>query len=506
MLSNFVDAFDKVHPDLVDLLIRLDLLPTENIGFSEANLARIIFLAIELADPDEQALLVSRIIPEEEMAAERLRGPEVQDTSHRIVLDPEERKAAFLKDPSEPKPDSNGNDCIICTESAHIQAPCRCNYCLSCYREALRMGLRSQAEFPPKCCQPFDEEAVALARYPALVHLFRQMKEEADTPIPDRVYCHDHNCAAFIPPDRRGQCLLCTCITCINCCAEAHEGQPCAEGDAEEDVWAAMDANQSVNCPECGIMVQLFEACNHMTCLCGAQFCYICGERWKLCACPQYGGFDEMVPMKDRPGVKPPQFRHRRRRVEGPTSQQVGSGQLKLPQLRPNPGEERRTPINTASNIPRVIRPLSTTQVRREESFQRRRERRGHMEVMEAAMRAVDELRENTRALRPPRARFIGGHPAALNRPEPQGHDAQLRQAMTAASRRRRGPPRHDAPRPPLRPAAMNLPLQDPELDSVRRALTFAVGYHPPQFMTEIHGPPRPPHRHHHRHHQDHHP
>lgn len=28
--------------------------------------------------------------------------------------------------------------------------------------------------------------------------------------------------------------------------------------------------------------------CNHMTCHCRAQFCYVCGERWKTCACEQW--------------------------------------------------------------------------------------------------------------------------------------------------------------------------------------------------------------------------
>ncbi|XEU95234.1 hypothetical protein FSHL1_000518 [Fusarium sambucinum] len=373
-MSRHTDVFDKVHPDLVNLLIRLDLLPTEGHDrISEAYLARTIFLALELAGPEEQALLVSRIMPEDELAAQRLHSPEVQNTSHRVVLDREERKAAFLPDPSEPEPTSNGEDCIICTESAHVRAPCGCNYCLSCYREALRLGLRSQEEFPPKCCQPFDEAAVALARSPALVHLFRQMEEEHQMSIPDRVYCHDGSCAAFIPPDRKGRCLICHDKTCLDCGARRHRGQPCTEGDVEEDVWATMDANRTVNCPDCGRMIELSAACNHMKCPCLCEFCYLCGVGWKNCSCTMYRGFETMVPMRDRPGVKPPQFR-RRPRTEAPTSQNVGTGTLRIPQLRSDHGEEERRGNVLASR--RVIRPLALPQheeALREQELERER-------------------------------------------------------------------------------------------------------------------------------------
>lgn len=354
------DMIGLAHPDLIDLLFRFDLQPNKNLSqVSESDLARRILLAIELADVDEQVSLISRFIPEEELAAERLGTVVVQNTSHRIILDPAERMVALNEDPSGPEPKENGEDCIACAESAHGKAPCGCNYCVTCYRQIIRIGLRSQEEFPPKCCKPFDETAVALSGSPSLVHLFRQMKEEEELPIPDRVYCYQGNCAAFIPPDLKGQCPICPYKTCVDCGEKAHDGLPCAEGDALEDVWATMDANKSVNCPDCGRMIQLSEACNHMTCPCGAEFCFLCGVKSRRCGCPPYRNFDLMVPMKDRPGVKPPQFR-RPPRTDIPTGQDGGeTGPLKIPQLRPNPGEEKRTPRDSAYALGRVIRPLA---------------------------------------------------------------------------------------------------------------------------------------------------
>lgn len=35
-------------------------------------------------------------------------------------------------------------------------------------------------------------------------------------------------------------------------------------------------------------MVELERGCNHMTCHCTAQFCYVCGSKWKSCDCPWF--------------------------------------------------------------------------------------------------------------------------------------------------------------------------------------------------------------------------
>ncbi|KLP10092.1 uncharacterized protein LW94_11208 [Fusarium fujikuroi] len=174
-MSDVSDALDRVHPDFLDLLIRQELLPPDE-AFSEPYLARLISIALDLAEDDEQAFLVSRIITDEELAFERLRGPEVRNTNHRIVLDRTERRIAFREAAMDPVPEQgNGEMCVACMDDAHMRAPCgRHNYCYPCYRELIRLGLVSQEGFPPRCCEPINEEGVALARAPALVHLFRQ--------------------------------------------------------------------------------------------------------------------------------------------------------------------------------------------------------------------------------------------------------------------------------------------------------------------------------------------
>ncbi|VDK29685.1 unnamed protein product, partial [Anisakis simplex] len=33
-------------------------------------------------------------------------------------------------------------------------------------------------------------------------------------------------------------------------------------------------------CPFCGTFCERSDGCNHMTCVCGESFCYVCGEKW----------------------------------------------------------------------------------------------------------------------------------------------------------------------------------------------------------------------------------
>jgi hypothetical protein len=283
---------------------------------------------------------------------------------------------------------------------------------LTCYREAIRVGLRSQEEFPPRCCQSFDVQAIELARAPALVHLFRQMQEEADVPLHDRLYCHDGNCAAFIPPHRNGHCLFCDTHTCRDCGERGHPGQPCREGAAEEDVWATMDENRTVNCPGCGRMIELAEACNHMTCPCGQDFCFICGREWHAHDCPPYGGFHLMVSMRDRPGRKPPQFRRRPHRTEEAAADRADA-MLRIPQLRPMPGEEERVPLRIGGPQ-RVIRPLVLPPPQEPQEQRRRGEHHGRELHHGERNRDAYEHGRNRR-----RAERRAGGPAEPRRVEP---------------------------------------------------------------------------------------
>jgi len=81
----------------------------------------------------------------------------------------------------------------------------------------------------------------------------------------------------------------CTCghSWCFNCGESAH--LPCGCSLAEK--WLSLCRTDAENvtwiraftkrCPKCQSMIEKNEGCNHMTCRCGYEFCWLCKQDWK---------------------------------------------------------------------------------------------------------------------------------------------------------------------------------------------------------------------------------
>ncbi|KAL7963946.1 hypothetical protein V8C34DRAFT_300409 [Trichoderma compactum] len=305
---------------------------------------------------DEQAYIISRIMSDDEIAEEKLQRPQVQDLEHLIHLSGSEIRL-LLRGSPEPEYDGEEGEvedededcCVVCFSKSDVSLPCRCHYCGHCHRENIRVGLRSELDFPPGCCgMPFNEAIVRLAQRPALVHTYRQLSAEYNVHPGERLYCHDPSCASFIPPgviqpaardeDNAtpvGRCLSCHKATCAACGSRSHRGLPCREEEDDDALLDMMDNQGLVSCPECGIVIALRDGCNHMNCLCGAEFCYICGREWtEGCRCPEYNGFHLRVPVRQRPGRRPI-LRGGRAHLASDTD-----GIPRVPQLRYDPDDE----------------------------------------------------------------------------------------------------------------------------------------------------------------------
>ncbi|UKZ48762.1 hypothetical protein TrVGV298_002991 [Trichoderma virens] len=290
-------------------------------------------LAISMLPDDEQSYIVSRIMTDDEIAEERLQSPQVQDLRRPVRLSGDEIRLLLRGSPG-PEDDTEEGEvqdgCIVCFAQSDVSVPCGCHYCGRCLRENIRVGLRSEVDFPPGCCRPFDEATIRLAGRPALVHLFSQLSAEYAVPAGERLYCHDPGCSSFIQPraiqpaalDEDDATPVGTCL-------------PCREDEDEEALWDMMDDQGLVGCPECGVVIALKEGCNHMTCVCTAQFCYLCGLDWEQqCSCPQYNGFHLRVPVRQRPGRRPIRRGGRAHLAGG------AGGMTRIPQLRYDPDDE----------------------------------------------------------------------------------------------------------------------------------------------------------------------
>ncbi|KKO97516.1 hypothetical protein THAR02_10384 [Trichoderma harzianum] len=329
---------EQLHPVLFHIVEHMEMLPPEGReSITATELAHAVSLAISMLPEDEQSYIISRIMSDDEIAEERLQSPQVQDLQHRIHLSANEIRLLLR---GSPEPEDDGEEvepadaCIVCASKSDVTVPCGCHYCGHCLRENIRVGLRSEVDFPTGCCnRPFNEATVRLAQRPALVHLFRQLSAEYSVQPGERLYCHDPGCASFIPASAiqaaardednataMGTCPSCHKATCAACGGRSHRGLPCREEEDDEALLNMMDSQGLVGCPSC---------------LCGAEFCYICGRDWGArCGCPEYNGLNMRVPVRQRPGRRPI--------LRGGRAHLVSNveGTPRIPQLRYDPEDE----------------------------------------------------------------------------------------------------------------------------------------------------------------------
>ncbi|CAJ2501191.1 Uu.00g040440.m01.CDS01 [Anthostomella pinea] len=187
-------------------------------------------------------------------------------------------------------------ECVSCLDDFHpstmVQAPCH-SYCSPCFRRLVASVCHNEQHWPPKCCLNTLPASLILPHLDnALKTTYRAREVEWDTPVDKRVYCSRPDCSLFVPPGgppshkARG---VARCSdghwTCVRCRAPQHDGDACpldrdlqrTSALAEEEGWK--------QCYGCGALVEHRDACQHMTCRCGTQFCYVCGARWRTCAC-----------------------------------------------------------------------------------------------------------------------------------------------------------------------------------------------------------------------------
>ncbi|KEQ81875.1 hypothetical protein M438DRAFT_301409 [Aureobasidium pullulans EXF-150] len=186
--------------------------------------------------------------------------------------------------------------CVACTEDAVwfdiLAAPCNHQYCRDCVTELFQASMIDESLYPPRCCrQVIPLEDAKLVLHPKLVRDFEHKSIELDTK--DRTYCFDPRCSTFIPidhiTDNIASCADCGRRTCAICKVAAHLGD-CPRDEALQEFLQTADDQGWQRCYSCRRVVDLRTGCNHITCPCGAHFCYVCGASWvpRTCDCPQW--------------------------------------------------------------------------------------------------------------------------------------------------------------------------------------------------------------------------
>lgn len=171
-----------------------------------------------------------------------------------------------------------------------VKAPCH-SYCRDCFGRLIANALQNEQQWPPKCCLneiPFRTIYACIET--DLRTTFQTRAREWSTPIGERVYCHDPSCNVWLDANATNTARrIATCPrrheTCTICRGAAHEGSDCPEDRDVGRTNALAEAEGWKRCARCRALVEHGEACQHMTCRCGYEFCYVCTRVWRTCGC-----------------------------------------------------------------------------------------------------------------------------------------------------------------------------------------------------------------------------
>ena len=191
----------------------------------------------------------------------------------------------------------SGTVCPICYDTPSPPAVllvCGHSYCDPCLHHYLTNAATSD-NFPlvcmgdeAKCKSPLPISLIKrFLPEPHFTHLVNAVFSSYIQRNPSRYkYCTTPDCEQIYqcdPIQKFHQCPSCFSRICSGCNAEAHDGMTCEErriqsDPAEQDrlniEWAQV--NNVKRCPSCALFVEKRDGCNHMTCPCGAHFCWIC--------------------------------------------------------------------------------------------------------------------------------------------------------------------------------------------------------------------------------------
>ncbi|KAI2473649.1 hypothetical protein F4781DRAFT_427272 [Annulohypoxylon bovei var. microspora] len=185
-------------------------------------------------------------------------------------------------------------ECVSCLDDFSpkemVKVPCH-SYCKDCFLRLISTTCENEQQWPPKCClNPIPKKTIILNVDDELKETYHNRAAEWNIAVSERIYCSHSNCSIWIRPyevNRAENTARCSAghWSCIICRGPRHEGVECPQDRdmmrtdelAEEEGWK--------RCYGCHAYVEHREACQHMTCRCGAEFCYVCGLRWRTCDC-----------------------------------------------------------------------------------------------------------------------------------------------------------------------------------------------------------------------------
>ncbi|KAL2023395.1 hypothetical protein VTK56DRAFT_2752 [Thermocarpiscus australiensis] len=199
------------------------------------------------------------------------------------------------------KPVKRVTTCIVCRNDntpveKTAKLKCRHRMCHSCLRKVFRLSIRDPQHMPPRCCttDPIPLKHVESLFDAAFKREWNYKFWEYSTR--NRLYCPSRHCGEWIKPEdirreggrRHGKCSRCRTKVCGSCGGWWHHQPDCPRDEETTQFLEQAKREGWQRCHRCKAPIEIKEGCNHMTCRCGAEFCIICGGKWKTCQCPWF--------------------------------------------------------------------------------------------------------------------------------------------------------------------------------------------------------------------------
>ncbi|KAK8186656.1 hypothetical protein BC567DRAFT_154388, partial [Phyllosticta citribraziliensis] len=182
--------------------------------------------------------------------------------------------------------------CAACLEDKKYfecaSTPCGHYYCADCIEHLFLDAVKDETLYPPRCCRteiPLD----SVRKFLSLRTERDFIRKAPEWETKNRTYCARPTCSAWIRPylirNDIADCPSCRSRTCTICKAGAHGDRDCPQDKETQQLLEMAQDNQWQRCNQCRRLISLESGCYHMTCLCRAEWCYLCRAAWKTCNC-----------------------------------------------------------------------------------------------------------------------------------------------------------------------------------------------------------------------------
>ena len=172
---------------------------------------------------------------------------------------------------------------------------CSHYYCARCLRILILTSIQAENTYPPKCClTEIPPATIIIPLDKSQREQYKQKAAEYSIPANRRWYCPNTACTKWIPPitvrrlSNNVKCPHCSTKICQTCRGERHPAnEDCPQDFGLEATLSAAELEGWKRCFRCRTMVERRDGCRHITCTCGAEFCYVCGSKWRTCRCTE---------------------------------------------------------------------------------------------------------------------------------------------------------------------------------------------------------------------------